>query len=100
MLIQLVSVVTSNFSIPPFPFASDYLAQLIELSGGGLVSSTEETALGNRSTFVVCDEEELHLPSGSGLVQVRSEWILDCLSNYRYIQNFRKLSQPRLIFSF
>ena len=64
---------------------TDHLAQLILLSGGCLVSSVEEsTALGNSTTCVVCDEKRfMQLPSGCGLVQIKSKWILDCLSNYR-----------------
>ena len=72
---------------PPPSLLVDHLAQLIQLSGGTLVSSMEEsTTRGNTTTCVVCDEEkftQLQLPSGCGLVRVKSGWILDCLSNYR-----------------
>jgi hypothetical protein len=77
-------------SLPPslslsLSLLTDHLAQLIQLSGGSLVSSVEEsTSRGNSTTCVVCDEERfVQLPSGRGLVRVKSGWILDCLSNYR-----------------
>ena len=85
-----VQLLNPQHTSPPplslsFSLLVDHLAQLIQLSGGSLVSSVEEsTALGNLTTCIVCDEEKfVQLPRGCGLVQVKSGWILDCLSNYR-----------------
>ena len=82
-IVQRYSIILIFFS--SLSLFTDHLAQLIQLSGGTLVSSIDESAtLGNSKTCVVCDEKRIQLPkSGSGLVHVKSEWILNCISNYR-----------------